>query len=57
MRIIFYGVLICILYLFLRYLARVLIQPRKPKDAAQVKSKKPFNLNNIEEADYEEIKK
>lgn len=61
MRYIVIAILIYCLYLFLKYLLKLYlnsINRRKPKgstDTGRFRSKK-IDLNNIKEADYEEVK-
>lgn len=60
MRFIFYAVFIYLAYLGLKTIIKKYSGPNKnipvPKDSAKTRRSK-INLDNIEDADYEEIKK
>jgi hypothetical protein len=60
MRYIFIAILIYIIYIFLKYVIKILVNISKPVSTKQSSSKKQksrFDPDQIEDADFEEIKK
>jgi hypothetical protein len=60
MRYIFYAALIYLGYIFLKYILKILVNGSNTvfkRKAGQKKKKSRFDPDQIEDADYEEIKK
>jgi hypothetical protein len=60
MRYIFIAILIYIIYIFLKYVIKILVNISKPvstKQSPNKKKKSRFDPDQIEDADFEEIKK